>query len=370
MIHFTGRRGKAGVIAATAALAVGALALSHAGTARSTAIRVADAAADGTTASAAATTGNANRDSLITALQSAQPVRYSMTDASGRSMDTAKIIQAGGTYYAVYSPGSQSVVLASSPTLYGTWTPLVTLDDNNASQPYLAQMSDGSFVLADEYVTDIVSDSAVNFKHYASLSTLSAGQSDYSYQTSLSLSGCHEGTPDIHSTDLASIQVGFHYNSSCLGSQLDREAFGTLTGFTSPTSVPSWTATSDTVRDAALNNAATPWTNPSGYPGKHGGRDDLLWRGNRYSLGEAQNSAETSLYTNWRWTLYDYSNDTAYPVVPRIPSSCVANPKVSQVTDTTDGSPVLVVTSFIFGGSAGCAAANEGGEFMEVVPAQ
>jgi hypothetical protein len=47
MIRFTGRHGKAGAIAiaATAAVAVSAVALSHAGTAHGTAIRVADAAA-------------------------------------------------------------------------------------------------------------------------------------------------------------------------------------------------------------------------------------------------------------------------------------------------------------------------------------
>ena len=383
MNRFTGRRGKAGAIAATAAVAVSALALSHAGIAHGTAIRVADTAVDGTTASAAAqaavtsyqgsvlNTEDANRVSLITALQSAQPASYAMKDANGSTMDTAKIIQVGNTYYAVYSPNSQSVILASSPTLYGTWTPLATLDDSNASQPYLAQMSDGSFVLADEYlVGGIASDSAINFKHYASVSALSAGQSDYSYQTLLTLSECHEGTPDIHSTNLASIQVGFHYDSSCLGSQLDQEAFGTLTGFTSPTSVPTWTTTPDTVRDAALDNAATPWTNPGGYPGKHGGRDDVLWRGGRYSIGEAQMSSQTSLYSNWRLTLYDYSNDTAYPIVLNMLSSCAANPKASLVTDTTDGSPVLVLTAFIFGGSVGCAVANENGEFMEVIPAQ
>lgn len=380
MNRFTGRRGKAGAIAATAAVAVSALALSHAGIAHGTAIRVADTAVDGTTASAAAQAAvtsyngsvskseDANRGSLITALQSAQPAGYAMKDANGSTMDTAKIIQVGNTYYAVYSPNSQSVILASSPTLYGTWTPLATLDDSNASQPYLAQMSDGSFVLADEYLTGGIS--TIKFKHYASPGALSAGQSDYSLQTAKSLSKCHEGTPDIHSTNLASIQVGFHYNSSCAGSQLDQEAFGTLTGFTSPTSGPTWTTTPDTVRDAALKNAATPWTNPSGYPGKHGGRDDVLWRGSRYSIGEAQMSSQTSLYSNWRLTVYDYSNDTAYPIVLNIPSSCAANPKASLVTDTTDGSPVLVLTAFIPGGSVGCAVANENGEFMEVIPAR
>ncbi|MBV9450407.1 MAG: fibronectin type III domain-containing protein [Streptosporangiaceae bacterium] len=319
-------------------------------------------------ACATTTTGNTATDSLITSLQSAQPIslRFGMTDANGQSMDTAKIIQANGTYYAVYSPHSKSVILASAPTLYSTWTPLVTLDDNNASQPYLAQQGNG-FVLADEYVNG--GQSSVKFIHYASPAELEHGQSDNTYQTQLSLFGplgvqCHEGTPDIHSTDPNNIQVGLHYDSTCddlpgqANNQLDREAFGTLTNFSS------WTTSADTARDAALTSA--------GFPGKHGGRDDISWMGARYSIGEAKNAVDNSdVFTSWRLTLYDYSNHTAYPVVLGIQSSCVANPKATRLTDNTDGTTVLVVTAFIFSESKpGCAAPGENGEVMYVIPAQ
>jgi hypothetical protein len=311
------------------------------------------------------TTGDADRDSLIVALQSAVPSRIAMTDALGRSMDTAKILQINQVYYTVYSPGSQSVVLASAATLYSTWTPVVTLDGSAASQPYLAQMSDG-FVLADEYATD-PSTSALKFKHYPSLAALRAGQADREYQTRISLLGelntrCHEGTPDIHSTDSNNIHVGLHYNAGCLSNQLDQQAFGTLTSFSS------WTATKDTARDAALNGAQTPWTDPtSGYPGKHGGRDDVTWRGKRYSVGEAQRTGETSLYTNWRWSLYDYGNRTAYPIAMAAPSWCAGNPKITRLTDSTTGTLVLVVTGFTFGE---CAQPNQSGEFLTILQAQ
>jgi hypothetical protein len=122
-------------------------------------------------------TGSAAADSFITTLQNARPVHAAMNDSTGQGMDTAKIIyvSAKDTYYAVYSPGSKGVELASAPSLYSTWTPIVELDDSNASQPYLAQMSDGSFVLADEYVTlstPTGNQSDLRFRWYPSLDCL------------------------------------------------------------------------------------------------------------------------------------------------------------------------------------------------------
>lgn len=314
-------------------------------------------------ACATTTSGDPTRDSLISRLQNPQTTRFGMTDSLGRTMDSAKIVQAGSTYYAVYSPHSQSVVLASASSLYGTWTPLATLDDDNASQPYLAAQSNGTYILADEYAHPGVS--TVNFKHYVSLTALRSGTSDHSYDTYLSLSGCHEGTPDIHSTDPTTIQVGFHYNAGCLSDQRDQEAYGTLTRFpTTDGTDPTWTETADTVKDNALDNAVTPWS-PGGYPGKHGARDDFVWQGHRYSLTEAQNSADTGGYANWRLALYDYGNDTAYPVVlsSSVPT-CAAVPRVAPLTDT-DGQSVLIVTAFIYGECT----STEGGEMTYIVPA-
>lgn len=166
----------------------------------------------------------------------------------------------------------------------------------------------------------------------------------------------------IYSTDPNEVKVGLHYNSDCDLRQLDRQALGTLTNFNT------WTATKNQIRDDALENANTPWTDPKGYPGKHGGRDDVSWLGHRYSLGEAQNSTDTPSFANWRWALYDYDNATAYPVFPKTAYPCVANPKLTRVTDAT-GRPELVVTGFLFGAPAGCAPPEIAGEFSYVVPA-
>lgn len=274
--------------------------------------------------------------------------------ANSMGMDTAKVIQVGPRYYAVYSPGSKSVKLASSSNPDGPWTEIAMLDDDHASQPYLAQGPSGSFVLADEYDTGL-SQSAIKFKHYASLAELTSGKSDKEYQTTLTLSGCHEGTPDIHgiSSDGSRIDVGLHYNSDCLLKQLDREGFGTLTNFNM------WEATADSVRDDALTNA--------GFPGKHGGRDDIMWHGYRFSLQEA-NTSEDFKWENWGLALYDYSNHTAYQVHLNIPPTCATNPRITLVSDSA-GKSELVIAAFI---PKECAvgAPQRSGELIYVMPAQ
>jgi hypothetical protein len=303
------------------------------------------------------------RNALISALQGATPKRYAMTDSSGQTMDTAQIFQFGGTYYAVYSPGSLSVVLASSPDLYSAWTPITTLDENG-SQPYLALQSDNSFVLADENAYDtVLGHSAVYFLHFKDINALKASDPDKAFLTQLRFSSCNEGTPDIRSTDPNAIQVGFHYDSTCdaltTAHDLDREAFGTLTNWST------WTTSKDTARDTALTNA--------GFPGKHGGRSDVVWRGARFSLGEAKNMVDnTNVFTSWRLALYDYTFQSAYPVTLNLAyantsSPCVGNPKASAMTDTTTGGNVLVVTAFFF---SECAAPSHSGELMYVIPTQ
>jgi hypothetical protein len=92
--------------------------------------------------------------------------------APSHTMDTAKVIQVGQSYYAVYSSGGQPVRLATATTPTGSWHVVTTLDDQNGSQPYLAQEPDGSFLLADEHVDNAFGDSGVLFKQYANLRAL------------------------------------------------------------------------------------------------------------------------------------------------------------------------------------------------------
>jgi hypothetical protein len=286
-----------------------------------------------------------------------------LRDNLGQSMDTAKILQVGSSHYIAVYTVNFVVKLAESHDLVN-WYYSTDLDPN-ASQPYLAEASGGSFVLADEAQDSPGSaTSRLHFMRYANLQDLFSAAPDGGFTPPYNLgrlgdrffSFCNEGTPDIHglSADGWSMGVGFHYLSNCLNG-LDQEAFGTLTGFNS------MTATQDTVRDTAYDNA--------GYPGKHGGRDDITWHGWRFSLQEAQNSdADYSLYTTWRFGLYDYSNRQAYPapiVSSSFSPSCHGNPKVTELTDP-NGHLVLLVTAFVF---SECAP-GQGGELLYTVPAQ
>jgi hypothetical protein len=144
------------------------------------------------------------------------------------------------------------------------------------------------------------------------------------------------------------------------GSALDREAFGTLTNYTT------MTATKDTVRDDAVNNI--------GYPGKHGGRDDIVWHGWRFSIQEAQNSDASLLsMATWRFVLYDYTNEQPYPasITSAIVAPCHGNPKITALDDPS-GTPLILLTAYVFGGSSGCTQSDpqDGGPLLYTVAAQ
>ncbi len=300
-------------------------------------------------------------------------LKMGLHDNVGDTMDTVKVLQTGpGSYLGVYHTGDV-VKLATSTDLVN-WHYVTDLD-TPATQPYIAREPDGSYLLADEHSGLI--GSYVNFVHFSSPSSLMAGTSDWNTNPPLNpllygprfFSSCNEGTPDIHgiSNGGSTVDFGFHYNSDC-SSGLDREAFGrfsiTSIDYSTGQATATWSATKDTVRDNAVNAI--------GYPGKHGGRDDITWHGNRFSLQEAQNSnANLNDYTTWRFVLYDYTSHLAYPanITSSVKSPCHGNPKVTVLTDP-NGNSVILVTAFIFGGSQGCVVPGEsGGELVYTVPA-
>jgi len=280
-------------------------------------------------------------------------------DPANATMDTMKVIQISpGSYLAVYHNASNGdapeVKLAKSSDLR-TWTYVTTLDVAASSQPWLAKEPNGTYILA--YEKD-VGESHLEFLLYANLQALMAGNEENSFAATRTLSNCdlglagNEGTPDIHgiNADGTVINVGFHYNSDCNG--LDREAFGTLSNFTAGSTNTTWSATADTVRDNALTAA--------GYPGKHGGRADIWWRGYRFSLQEAQNNATgindqcdypcTTGYASFRAVMYDYQTH-AVQVVPFQTAGhtpCYGNPFVTRLQDPS-GASVFAVSVFLFG---------------------
>lgn len=100
-----------------------------------------------------------------------------------------------------------------------------------------------------------------------------------------------------------------------------------------------------------------------GYPGKHGERGDIFWHGWRFSLQEAQNNTDVNAFNNWRFVLYDYTSDEAYPapITSSIKSPCHGNPRLAQLTEPNDGLD-LMVTGYVFGpgnGQGGCLVGNE-----------
>jgi hypothetical protein len=325
-------------------------------------------------------------------------VRNSLHDAAGNTMDTAKVIQTSpGNYVALYGTGNV-IKLATSTDLV-KWLYVADLD-TSATQPYIAQGAGGSYILADEKYDSNGATSGPShlyFKHYSNLSALLAGNWDWFAipPSNPSLLGdrfyslCNEGTPDIRGMSpvgqrgFVIAKFGFHYNSHCGAHGPDREAYGTfqVTSIDSATghATASWSTTKDTPRDKAVASI--------GYTGSRGGRDDITWRNWRFSIQEAQCGSQITAdcavgntaydYPSWRYVLYDYSNQQAYPVT--IPASvetvngaiakCHGNPKMTAVNNP-DGTPVLVVTGFIFGPTGGCVPSGTvGGEFLYVVPA-
>jgi hypothetical protein len=291
------------------------------------------------------------------------------------TMDTAKVIQTGpGAYLAVYTGnGKFDVKLATSANLR-VWHYVTTLDPS-ASQPDIAQAGNGSFVLADEQQDSPGSQTShLHFMHYPKVQALQNAQPDKTlnpmphFGGNKFFSSCNEGTPDIHglSFDGLSFGFGFHYHSACWPfAGPDRQAFGAVTNFGSPT------ATQDTVRDNAVT-AVNNGIDAAGFPGAHGGRDDITWHGWRFSIQEAQMNNSLDAFDNWRYVLYDYSNHQAYLVklTPAITATCYGNPRITLLNDP-NGNPIILLTGFIFGGTppAGCTH-TQGGEFLYTMPQQ
>jgi hypothetical protein len=75
-------------------------------------------------------------------------IRNSLHDGAGNTMDTAKVIQASpGKYLAVYTTGN--VIKIATSTDLVNWLHVTDLD-RSATQPYIAEEPNGSYIVADE----------------------------------------------------------------------------------------------------------------------------------------------------------------------------------------------------------------------------
>jgi len=281
--------------------------------------------------------------------------RYGAKDDLGTSLDTLKVIaNPDGGYLGVYHGQKQGVFvvqLARSKDLL-TWTHVADLDVH-ASQPTIAAIPGGGFLLADERDSGCggtgPGGNCLGFRHYASTAALLAGTADRSFQAPRSLSKCAEGTPDIRSVRMrpdlghSRIEIGFHYFRDC---GVDRQAEGVLRDFSS------WSARVDRRSNRVLE---------SFHPGGNiGDRDRARLPGGLFSIHEVQFQRKD--FGSWRVFLYDHAARKArrLRIRTRDRSTAFANPTFTVLT-SPHGRPALVVTLFL--PSEG-AARTEGGELV------
>ncbi len=286
---------------------------------------------------------------------SATAYRYLSRDDKGSTLDTLKVIPSpGGGYLGVYHTLTAGVFvtkLAHSTNLL-TWTHVVDLEPN-ASQPTIAPLSDGGFLVAYEKDAGCTGTgpggNCLGFRHYAGLTGLLAGTGDRSFQAPRTLSRCAEGTPNIYGADLrpdignSTIDVGFHYFRNC---DVDRQARGTLHNFSA------WSANVE----GGLNSAFEAF----GPGGNIGDRDFMRLGGGAFNIHEVQFTKGD--FGTWRVYLYDWLFGLATPLAIRTHrgSTAFANPTFTTLVSPA-GRLAVLVTLFI--PSQG-AAPTEGGELI------
>ena len=285
----------------------------------------------------------------------ASAYRYGTHDNVGNSMETLKIVQnpAGG-YLGVYhtrSNGVLSVKVAMSTDLL-RWTYRATLDPH-ASQPALASLSDGGFLLVEEADNKGVGSPTrtwLRFRHYLNLQALLTARSDRGFDaphTLVSPRSGAEGTPNIDETKLepdldhSTIAVGFHYFKD---GRTDRQASGTLVNFSS------WTTRARTDVDASLTS--------QGVTGNIGDRDRVSYQDVPAEIIEAQATTASA----WQIYLYDPATNKTTPLHVRTHkgSKSFANPTVTTLR-APSGASALVVTLYL---PLSGAAPGEAGELI------
>jgi hypothetical protein len=282
----------------------------------------------------------------------ASAYRYNITDSSGRSMDTAKIIaDPSGGYLAIYhtfTDGCFEVSLATSSDMmhwqyrqsYGSHT----------HQPYLAAAPDGGFVLANE--ADKGNYNWVQVRYFPSRETLLENQPSHTFNaphTLVPADHSAEGTPNIYSIHLdpdidhSAIEIGFHYFKDGIA---DRQASGRLVNFSN------WTTQAQPQMDQNLIDF--------GVLGNIGDRDEVTFRDSSFLICEGQLIAGD--FGSWRVFLTDQVSGRTVQLNVRTHagSQAFANPTIS-VLPSPNGGQAVVVTYFV---PADRAAPGEAGELI------
>ncbi|MDH6216980.1 hypothetical protein [Streptomyces pseudovenezuelae] len=249
-------------------------------------------------------------------------------DDTGRTMDTAQIVQGpGGGYLAVYHTtlpdGRFHAAVATSADLR-TWTGRHDFGVGS-SQPSLASDGSGGYVLG--YEKDPANHIALH--HYPDLAALLAGNADRAFDAPRTLSRCAEGTPDLTSVHGDTVELTGHYRAGC---DTDRQLRAVLTDFTH------WRARPDHRLDRAL----LTW----GTGGNIGDRSGIELNGGSLVLIEGQRWRGD--FGSWRTYAYDPVTGRADRLAIRTPggSRAFANPSAALIT-APNGRPALLVSLFV-----------------------
>jgi hypothetical protein len=292
---------------------------------------------------------------LLGDVRSASAFRYDARDSAGNRMDTAKVIPSpAGGYLAVYHDG-EVCHLATSTDLM-EWTHRAVVDEP-ATQPTVAATGDGGLLTAAEFNDG--HGGRLRVRWWPTLEALLAGRPARQFLAPRTLSPCNEGTPSIRrlslhgDPDSSTVELGFHYHRDC---QVDRQALGTLTGFSG------WTAATNPGLDAAVERAAA--AAGQRIRGNIGDRDHLRHLGRDYDLVEAQ--GRRGDFATWRVYLHDRAAGTAeqLQVTTHRGSTAFANPTATRLRDPA-GRDSLMVTLFL---PMEGAAPGEAGSLLFVVP--
>ena len=289
--------------------------------------------------------GEAELMDLVQDVRSASGYRYAARDDRGNPLDTLKIIDnPSGGYIGVYHitfAGVHYVKVGTSSDLLNWKTRTVLA--HYGSQPTIARLSDGGFLLVYEQETGCIGAGApltnpngrcLRFLHYPGVTALLRGQSDASYQVKRKLSQCAEGTPNIYAAHLnpdlghSTIRVGFHYFRRC---NVDRQALGTLTNFNT------W--------KAEVPQGPNATVTALGAVGHIGDRDAIGFDGVTYRIVEGQ--MVKGDFGSWRNFLYSAPYGAKLlSLRTHRGSTAFSNPTASWV-NAPGGGKAVVFTQFI-----------------------
>lgn len=271
---------------------------------------------------------------------------FDAKDTEGNGLDCLKVIEIGAHDYLgichSLQGGSFKVRLVRSSNLL-TWSRVVTLDDH-AHQGTIQKVG-SKFVLAWE--KDGPNGNWIRVCGYAALTDLLAGNASIQKDLPRTLSPAAEGTPSFDKVDLgtswasSTITLRHHYYRNA---DVDRQAMGTLTGFTN------WSTKAVAEGTETLEQT---------YHGNMGDRDTICAFGRQFDLLEAQ--LVKNDWATWRILLRQRVRPYKQLAI-QTPggSTSFANPTWSLI-HLPNGKPGIVVTLFI--PSEG-AAPGEAGELI------